>query len=109
MQVIINQLPLIIAVLTALAGILGWGIGRVRRSYGLERDIGHLKRDYKALSDNSHKLFTELERRLDQVEKDLAILKAVNQALIAQGTRIQPKQILTMSNSEKPDSGNAYS
>ena len=87
MQVIINHLPLIITILTALAGVIGWGIGRVRRSYGLERDIGHLKRDYKTLSDNCSSLFTELERRLDQTEKELAILRAVNQALIAQGSR----------------------
>ncbi len=92
MQVIINQLPLIITILTALAGLIGWGIGRVRRSYGLERDIGHLKRDYKALSDSCNQLFIELERRLDQAEKDLAILKAVNQALIAQGSRSEANQ-----------------
>ena len=87
MQVIINQLPLIVTILTALVGVIGWGISRVRRSYGLERDIGHLKRDYKALSDNCSGLFTELERRLDETEKELAILRAVNHALIAQGSR----------------------
>ena len=94
MQLIINQLPLIITILTALAGVIGWGIGRVRRGYGLERDIGHLKRDYKTLSDNGNNLFTELERRLDQVEKELAILRAVNQALIAQGPRSQTDRSL---------------
>ncbi|MBT9317300.1 hypothetical protein [Leptothoe spongobia] len=87
MKVFINQLPLIITILTALAGVIGWGIGRVRRGYGLERDINHLKRDYETLSNNCSKLFTELERRLDQAEKELAILRAVNQALIAQGPR----------------------
>ena len=91
MQVIINQLPLIITVLTTLAGAVGWGIARVRRSYGLERDIGHLKRDYNALSDNFNNLFTELERRLDQAEKELVILKAINQTLIAQWGKGQVK------------------
>ncbi|MBT9316370.1 hypothetical protein [Leptothoe spongobia] len=93
MQVFINQLPLIITILTALAGVIGWGIGRVRRGYGLERDINHLKRDYETLSTNCSKLFTELERRLDQAEKELAILKAVNQALIAQGPRSQAEHV----------------
>lgn len=97
MQVIINQLPLIITVLTALAGIIGWGIGRVRRGYGLERDIGHLKRDYKTLSDNCSKLFNELERRLDQVEKELAIVRAVNEALIEKGLKSQTGHTLRQS------------
>ncbi len=87
MQFLINQLPLIITVLTALAGVLGWGIARIRRGYGLERDIGHLKRDYETLNQNCNYLFTELERRLDQAEKELAIVRAVNEALIAQGHR----------------------
>lgn len=100
MQVIINQLPLIITILTTLAGVIGWGIGRVRRGYGLERDISHLKRDYEALASNCSSLFTELERRLDQVEKELAILRAVNQALILQGPRSEAEQILRESGTE---------
>ena len=83
MKFMIQNLPLIVTVLTALAGAIGWGIGRVSRNYGLERDIAHLKRDYKTLSDHSAQLLTELERRLDAVEKDAIAIKAVNQSLIA--------------------------
>ena len=84
---IINNLPLLITIVSAMTGVIGWGAARIRKGYGLERDIGHLKRDYQSLSENSATLFKELERRLDSVEKELAILRAVNEALIAQSTR----------------------
>ncbi|MEM1253285.1 MAG: hypothetical protein AAGI69_12700 [Cyanobacteria bacterium P01_H01_bin.21] len=84
---IIHNLPLLITVISALAGLIGWGAARIRKGYGLERDISHLKRDYQSLSDNSATLFKEFERRLDSVEKELAILRAVNEALIAQSAR----------------------
>lgn len=87
MDFIITNLGLIITIVSALSALTGWWVTKVRKGYGFERDINHLKRDYQALSENFAHLNTELERRLDQVEKDLAIIRAVNQALIAQGPR----------------------
>ncbi|MBT9314388.1 hypothetical protein [Leptothoe spongobia] len=84
MNVVLNNLGLALTVASALAGVCGWGIARIRRNYGFERDINHLKNDYKGLNDSCNKLFTELERRLDAAEKELAILRAVNEALIQQ-------------------------
>ena len=84
MQFMIQHLPIIITICTALAGIVGWGIGKVRKNYGLERDIAHLQRDYQTLSNHSSTLLTELERRLDSVEREITILKTLNQSLMAQ-------------------------
>lgn len=84
MSYLLGQLPLVLTVVSALAAVIGWGIARVRHNYGLERDINHLKRDYQTLSGNCDRLLTELERRLDAVEKELATLRGINQALIAQ-------------------------
>lgn len=80
----LNHLPLVLTVVSALAAVVGWGIARVRHGYGLERDIGHLKRDYQSLSASCDRLLTEMERRLDAVERELATLRGINQALIAQ-------------------------
>lgn len=81
---IIQYLPLVLGVCSTLAAVLGFIVARVRKNYGLERDINHLKRDYQALSKNSNALFTELERRLDTAERQLAVLQGINQTLIAQ-------------------------
>lgn len=87
MQFIVNNLGLIITVVSAVSALTGWGASRVKKSYGLERDINHLKNDYNTLSGNFNTLYTELERRLDQVETELKVLRAVNEALIIQGPR----------------------
>ena len=81
---IIQYLPLVLTVCSTLAAVLGFIVARVRKNYGLERDINHLKRDYQSLSENSNVLFTELERRLDTAERKLAVLQGINQTLIAQ-------------------------
>ncbi|MBT9316249.1 hypothetical protein [Leptothoe spongobia] len=87
MQFIIKNIGLIITIVSAVSALIGWGISRVRKSYGLERDINHLKKDYKALSGNFNTLYTELERRLDTVETEFKVLRAVNEALIDQGAK----------------------
>lgn len=84
MNFIIHNLPFILTLCSALAGLVGWGIGRVRKHYGLERDIAHLKRDYQTLSEHSASLLTELERRLDAVERETTVIKTLNQSLMAQ-------------------------
>lgn len=84
MQFIVKNIGLIITVVSALSALLGWGASRVKKSYGLERDINHLKNDYNTLSSNFNTLCTELERRLDTVETELKVVRAINEALIAQ-------------------------
>ena len=81
---IIKYLPLVLTVCSTLAAGLGFIVARVRKNYGLERDINHLKRDYQSLAKSSDVLFTELERRLDTAERQLAVLQGINQTLIAQ-------------------------
>ena len=84
MKPFVDNIPLFLTIVSALAGLLGWGAARIRRGYGLERDINHLKRDYEALNQNSARLFEEYERRLDVAERQLAVLSAINEALIGQ-------------------------
>ncbi|MGD1858165.1 MAG: hypothetical protein ACFB2W_28345 [Leptolyngbyaceae cyanobacterium] len=84
MQFIVKNIGLIITVVSALSALLGWGASRVKKSYGLERDINHLKNYYNTLSSNFNTLCTELERRLDTVETELKVVRAINEALIAQ-------------------------
>lgn len=84
MKPLLDNLPLFLTMISAMAGLVGWGAARIRRGYGLERDINHLKRDYESLSQNSARLFEEYERRLDATEKQLAVVSAINQALIGQ-------------------------
>ena len=90
MKFVVDNLPLVLTVVSTLAAVGGWAVSRIRHSYGLERDIGHLKRDYKALSANCDSLLTELERRLDQVERELATVRGINQTLIAQSRETRP-------------------
>lgn len=87
MSSLINQIPLIITVVSAAAAMAGWAFARVRKGYGLERDINHLKNDYQALSLSIGNITNELERRLDVTERELAVLRGVNQALIARDLR----------------------
>ena len=84
MSFLLNNLGVALGLASALAGVVGWGIGHVRRNYGFERDINHLKRDCKSLSDNMNIITQELERRMDLVEKESAIVREINQLLIAQ-------------------------
>ena len=84
MGIVIKYLPLVITICCTLAGAIGFGVARIRHHYGLKRDINHLKRDYQALSDNMGTLVTELERRLDADEKESAVIRGVNQLLVAQ-------------------------
>ena len=95
MQFIVNNIGLLITIVSAASALIGWGASRVRKSYGLERDINHLKNDYNTLSSNFNTLYTELERRLDKVETELKVLRAVNEALIAQGARSPDEHIRT--------------
>ena len=81
---LIENLPLAITVFSTAAGVIGFFVARVRHSYGLERDINHLKRDYKSLSNHTNILLKELERRLDSVEKDIATVRGINQVFLAQ-------------------------
>ncbi|MEM9486278.1 MAG: hypothetical protein AAGA83_21580 [Cyanobacteria bacterium P01_F01_bin.116] len=59
--------------MSTLTELVTWGVTRVRHNYGLERDINHLKNDVQALSKNMNMLTTELERRLDTVERELEV------------------------------------
>lgn len=86
MQFIVDNLPLFLTVISALATGLGWGAARIRRGYGLERDIKHLKNDYTALSNSTNQLITELERRMDATEKEIAVIQGINQVFMTQRT-----------------------
>ncbi len=85
---IIKYLPLVLTVCSTLAAGLGFIVARVRKNYGLERDINHLKRDYTTLSQSTNTLLNELERRLDNTERQLSVVQGINRVLLAQ----RPKQ-----------------
>lgn len=59
-------------VLGFAGGLVGVALSLHRKAYGLERDVNHLKNDYKTLSS----VLAEMDRNLEQINIALALLKA---------------------------------
>lgn len=62
----------VLTILGFAGGVIGIAISLHRKAYGLERDVAHLKNDYKVISG----VLTEMDKNLEQINLALALLKA---------------------------------
>ena len=67
MGIIVSALSL----LTGIAGAVAWVQARTRKEYAAERDFGHLKRSYEALTRNVEQLWRLNDERYDAMTRQL--------------------------------------
>lgn len=72
----------IIGILTFVGGILAWYSGAIEKRYAAQRDFQHLKKNQENISLGIHSLFKEVDRRFDDLVREVGELKALNNNLI---------------------------
>lgn len=68
---------ILLSLTTALSTALVWYINAEKRTYGLERDINHLKRNYEQMQENLNMVLREIDDRLNVNERDTIRIKSV--------------------------------
>ena len=79
-----EHVPLIMGIISFLGGAATWYGASVKKNYAAERDFNHLRRNYENLANNIAALDKMLDDRLDRGEIQLAEMKALQQAILAQ-------------------------
>ena len=86
----------VIGIAGAAFGAIAWYRGAVEKAYAAKRDFGHLKNNYKGLSDAVAQMDRTLDDRFDRIELELRELKAQLQAVLMQSgspTLFQPRHL----------------
>ncbi|MFK0730926.1 MAG: hypothetical protein ACIWVG_07105, partial [Gloeotrichia echinulata HAB0833] len=65
-----------LALFTTGTGAILWYANTEKKKYAAERDFAHLKRNQESISEGIDHLLTELDRRLDTIERDILEIKS---------------------------------
>ena len=74
----------VIGLAGAAFGAVAWYRGAVEKAYASKRDFGHLKNNYKGLSDAVAQVDRTLDTRFDRLDLDIRELKAQLQTVLMQ-------------------------
>ena len=69
-------ISLVIAAVTSLSSLVLWYANSEKRKYGLERDFGHIRRNYEQIQLSLNGIFKEIDRRFDITERDILEIKS---------------------------------
>ncbi|PLZ95299.1 hypothetical protein CEN50_22850 [Fischerella thermalis CCMEE 5268] len=61
---------------TAAVGGIFWYANSEKKKYGLERDLGHIRRNQEQIQSSLNTILGEFDRRFDIVERDILEIKA---------------------------------
>jgi len=75
---LISLFSVLIALVSLLGGSIAWYRGIVQKKYAAERDFGHLKRSFEALSQNLGTMNQMLDQRFDRLDLGILELKALS-------------------------------
>ena len=68
---------LLLAITTAVSGGIAWYGNAEKKKYGLERDLGHIRRNQEQMQLGLNTILREMDRRFDIVERDILEVKSV--------------------------------
>jgi hypothetical protein len=68
---------LFLAAVTAIAAGVAWYAGNEKKKYGLERDLGHIRRNQEQMQQGLNTILLEMDRRFDLNERDILEIKSV--------------------------------
>ena len=64
-----------LALFTTATGAILWYVNSEKKRYASERDFAHLKRNQEGISEGIAHLLSEMDRRLDLIERDILEVK----------------------------------